>query len=85
MAPISNSITIADVTLPILLLIPSSKADQRTLNSHIDSQTAMPVASSRATWLAPCMESLPSMLTLNASMAISTTIGIRDMRAFFIA
>ena len=55
------------------------------LNSHMASHTAMPDANSRATWLAPWMESLPRMLMSKASRPISTITGMRAMMVFFIS
>ena len=80
MAPISKSMTIAVVTLPMLLFIASSKALQGVLNSHMLSQTARPAATRSATWLAPSIASLPKILMLSASMATRISTGISEMK-----
>ena len=79
-APISKRMTMAVVTLPMLLEIAFSKSFQGVLKSHMDSQIQTPAAVSRATWLAPRIESLPKMLTSRASKTMRTRMGIRDMR-----
>ena len=70
----------AVVTSPMLLLMAYSKSFQGFLNSHIASHTQMPAEKSRATWLAPRMESLPNMPIFRERSITRTMIGTSDMQ-----
>ncbi len=77
-APIRKSISMAEVTSETFFSISRVKASQGVLKIHIDSQMHTPDARSRATWLAPRMESLPNMVMFMASVIMRMSIGASD-------